>query len=123
MIKKCIVLLLFSFIISGCGAPASFTMADFGKTVQLRTGASINIILEGNPTTGYTWEISKLPSIIKQTKEPDYKVGSNLTGAGGKYTFYFTAVQSGKGMLELIYRRPWEKAEPINAFYLNIDIK
>ena len=123
MIRKSIVLFAVILFAVGCGTALKFTVDDFGKTVQFNIGNNFDIVLDGNPTTGYTWDISKLPSIVKQSKEPDYRINSNLVGAGGKYTFHFTAVRSGKGMLELLYRRPWDKTEPINAFYLNIEVK
>lgn len=45
-------------IIGGCGSTGGNTRQiheqDSGQTLELRTGDQLEIILDGNPTTGYT---------------------------------------------------------------------
>jgi inhibitor of cysteine peptidase len=83
---------------------------DCGSTVELNTGDSLALTLEGNPTTGYVWEIeSNDPTVIQPVGEPDFNPDSEAVGAGGTYTFRFTAVAKGQVMLKLIYHRPFEK--------------
>jgi inhibitor of cysteine peptidase len=86
---------------------------DCGSSVELNTGDSLSLALEGNPTTGYVWEIeSNDPAVMKPSGEPEYHADSEAIGAGGTYTFRFTAVAKGKVTLRLVYHRPFEKNVP-----------
>jgi inhibitor of cysteine peptidase len=128
MLKRAVTLLVIAVMVGG-SCPASkgavtYTNADSGKTIQLKRGSCISIVLEGNPTTGYTWELgSKLPPIIKQIKKPEYRSNSKMIGAGGRYTFQFKAIKPGKGIIKLVYHRSWEKnIPPARTFVLNITV-
>ena len=71
------------------------------------------MILEGNPSTGYTWEVGfYVPEVMKPAGEPKYQSASSQAGAGGTYTFRFLAVGEGQATLRLIYHRPWEQDVP-----------
>jgi len=128
MFNKSIVLLLISLILCGFSAapkrPAQFTEADSGKTIEIKTGGSFDISLEGNPSTGYIWIVaSKRSPVIKQVGDPKFKPKSKLIGSGGISTFYFKAAGAGKTALRLVYHRPWEKIkEPARTFQLNITV-
>jgi predicted secreted protein len=61
--------------------------------------------------------------VLKQIREPAYKVDSKAVGAGGKYSFRFDAVASGETVLRLIYLRPWEeKATPLKVFEVKVTV-
>ena len=84
-----------------------------GSTVELKAGDMLELMLAGNPTTGYVWEISSsVPTVIRPVGEPEYKANSAALGAGGIYTFRFQAVAAGQAQLKLIYHRPFERATP-----------
>jgi inhibitor of cysteine peptidase len=118
-----VAILVFSMFTGSYGRSVTYTEADSGKTVQLKVGNSIIIVLDGNLTTGYSWGIApNLPSIVKLTKEPEFSTSSELIGAGGKYTFQFTAVKPGKDVIKLVYRRIWEKIKPIKTCYIKITV-
>jgi inhibitor of cysteine peptidase len=86
---------------------------DAGSTVELRMGDTIEVVLDGNPTTGFLWETAAVDaSVLKQLGEPGFEPYTNLIGSGGKFTFRFEAVASGQTLLRLIYHRPWEKDVP-----------
>ncbi|GAA0078422.1 hypothetical protein UT300005_28010 [Clostridium sp. CTA-5] len=71
--------------------------------------AEIN--LQGNPTTGYTWEYKiNTDGIIKEDSKQYKQDKSNLeaVGVGGTYTWKFSALKEGTTEVTFKYRRPWE---------------
>ncbi len=109
-------------VLAGCGAMQPPTPneihltekgGDCGSKVELNTGDTLVLSLEGNPTTGYVWEVeSNDPAVIKPTGEPEFNPDSSAIGAGGTYTFRFTAVAKGQDALRLIYHQPYDKNAP-----------
>jgi inhibitor of cysteine peptidase len=94
-------------------AQARVSEADAGSTVELRVGDTLEVVLDGNPTTGFSWETAAVDaSVLKQLGEPGFQPDTSLIGSGGKFTFRFEAVGSGQALLRLIYHRPWEKDVP-----------
>ena len=53
---------------AGCGSmQVKLTSADDGVQQSVNVGEEIVIMLDGNPTTGYTWEAKELDtSMIQQ---------------------------------------------------------
>jgi predicted secreted protein len=98
------------------GTPQSATSLseqDTGTTVQLSAGQEMEVVLDGNPTTGFLWETAAVDtSVLRQLGEPDFRPDTELLGSGGKFTFRFEAVASGQTLLQLVYHRPWETGVP-----------
>jgi inhibitor of cysteine peptidase len=93
-------------------APAAQTLGeqDEGSTVHLKLGELLLVTLEGNPSTGYTWEVTPAdPAVVALQGEPEFKAESDLIGASGKLSLTFKAVAEGQQALTLAYRRPFEK--------------
>ncbi len=115
--------------LSACGPSGSktriLTANDAGKTVELNTGDTLAVELEGNPTTGYVWEVEAVDSaVLKQTGESEFKPESDSTGAGGVEILRFEAVASGQTALKLVYHRPWEEdVSPEETFEVTIVVK
>ena len=128
MLRRSAALLLASLMLCGFGTvlkdQVDLTETDSGKTIEMKVGSCLNVVLEGNPTTGYTWEItSKDSPVLKKVKAPEFKPQSKLIGSGGKFTFQFKAARSGKAALKLVYHRSWEKKVPSErTFQLNITV-
>jgi len=79
------------------------------NTLNVKKGESFTIALDSNPTTGYEWETNYDSSRIRfDNKEykPDFR---EIVGSGGKETFHFTALESGRTSINFNYIRPWEK--------------
>jgi inhibitor of cysteine peptidase len=109
-------------------APIQVTVAADGKTVPLSKDQQLLVSLPANPSTGYSWNVTSLPSVLATTGEPsfvpDSKGATAAVGAGGTTTYTFRATGKGAGKLELGYLRPWEKGVPPEATYsLQIDVK
>jgi len=95
------------------GKPTNLTATDAGRQLHLRPGQTLQVTLEGNPTTGYNWLVVQVDeAVLKQVGEPEFKADSAALGAGGKITLRFQAVAAGNTGLLLAYKRPWEKDVP-----------
>jgi len=106
-------------------AAVELTEEQNGGTVALIVGDTMQIQLDGNPTTGYIWEADTLDtSLFEQAGPPKYTRNNNLTGGGGTYVFTFKALQAGSGHLRLIYHRTFEKGvAPLRVFDVTVDIQ
>ncbi|MFZ0492309.1 MAG: protease inhibitor I42 family protein [Acidimicrobiia bacterium] len=96
-----------------------------GTTVTLHVGDTLEIQLDGNPTTGYGWEtISDESGVLIVNSDPTYTTNGDLIGSGGTYLFSFTADKVGGTDVNLVYRRPWEtEVAPIASFTLHVVIR
>jgi inhibitor of cysteine peptidase len=113
-------------VISGCSAQTALALEakDAGRQIELQKGQTLTINLEGNPTTGYTWEVVESEgAVVRQVGEAEFKADSELMGAGGTQTLRFEAVTEGQMELRLVYHRPWEAdAEPLETFTVQITV-
>ena len=86
---------------------------DDGGQVELQGGQTLVISLEGNPTTGYTWQVDEVDEkVLRQVGDPGFEPDSGAVGAGGVQTLRFETVTSGTTTLKLVYVRPWEEGSP-----------
>jgi predicted secreted protein len=70
---------------------------------------NLDLLLKGNPTTGYMWEVVGADGQILALKgEPVFKADSEALGAPGVFTFHFEAQAPGQTMLQLIYSKSGE---------------
>lgn len=101
------------------------TAQDAGKTITLKVGQTLRVSLEGNPSTGYTWEmVAAQGAVLSPVGEPVFKAASDAIGAGGRMTLTFKADAAGEQALKLIYHRVWEKDVPaINTFEMKVVVK
>jgi inhibitor of cysteine peptidase len=82
-----------------------------GKTLTLRTGARLEVALESNPTTGYSWQRDGGDSTVIASGgarfEPE-NAQPGVVGAGGTEVLAFRAAAPGRTRLVLAYRQPWK---------------
>jgi inhibitor of cysteine peptidase len=101
-------------LVAACGGDASvrtLTDGDSGSVVNIDVGDRLEIGLEANPSTGYSWLVPEdLPGVefVGETWTTD----SDLVGSAGTATLTFEVVEPGTWVIELEYRRPWETGEP-----------
>jgi inhibitor of cysteine peptidase len=83
--------------------------------VSLKVGAMLEVRLEANHTTGYSWVAAPVanPVLMRQgrTVYQEHAAGSTV-GASGVEVWRFKAMKAGKQGLQFEYRRPWEKGFP-----------
>ena len=105
--------------------PIELSEKDVGSSVELRPGDMLEVVLDGNPTTGYVWEMaSGDTAVVKPVGEPEFKAETDAIGSGGKVTLQFEAVALGKTVLQLIYHRTFEKdVSPIKTFEVTVVVK
>jgi len=85
-----------------------------GSGTELNVGDTLVLILNGNPSTGYTWDVGfYVHPVIEPLGEPGYQPDSDLLGAAGSYTFRFLAIGEGQATLRMIYHRPLDKDIPV----------
>ena len=102
------------------------TIDDNGREKQLKKGQTLVVTLEGNPTTGYSWEVAEPldEQVLRQAGEAEFKSESDLVGAGGVQVLRFEAVNAGKFTLKLVYHRPWEKdVEPLETYSIQVVVR
>jgi len=91
------------------GAPAGPLEIEMTGTI----GVAFNVVLEGNPSTGYLWEVEHNPAAVKLVKD-EYVADAAAEGApgsGGKYRFTFEPQRTGEATMIFRYQRPGD-AEP-----------
>lgn len=98
---------------------------DNGRSFTVARGTVLSIQLEGNPTTGYSWESSVgSRAVLNPTNDGDFKPSSSALGAGGTYTFQYQALARGRTDVTLVYRRSWETGvEPLKTFQVTIVVR
>ena len=94
---------------------------DSGKTLELRVGDFVKLVLDTNPTTGFSWtKIDKVDSSILKLEKNDYQQNANpgrMVGVGGKTTIVYRAVKPGTAKIDLTYMQPWEPDSQYNTDY------
>ena len=120
---------------AGCGSSAGAAAStlklgqtDDGKTFTVKVGDTIQVVIPGNPTTGYEWTAvlaDKDAALIQQLGEPQYAADNaddNLVGSGGVFTLTFKAVAKGQATLKLAYARSFESVQPVQTFTATVNV-
>lgn len=111
---------------SGTPQPATVNVSEQNASgnVQLHVGDRLVVTLDGNPTTGYTWEVvSNDLTILKPVGEAQFTPATSALGSGGKVTLQFQGVGAGQTPLKLIYHRPFETGvAPLKTFELTVTV-
>lgn len=117
-----LVTFLLALFLGACSTQQTLTLDDNGAQIELGRGEEFELVLPGNPSTGYLWVPADVSPIL-ETAEPEFRPESTLVGAPGEYTFLFTAAEPGTVTLVLTYERPFEEAEPVDTFEVEITVK
>jgi inhibitor of cysteine peptidase len=117
-----------------CGGaqPVRMTVADNGHNVELTAGQVLEVSLESNRSTGYSWTRTDESAVLQTAGEAKYTPAGAAEGDGqaappgspGTETWRFLAASPGQATLRLAYRRPFEKeAPPAREYTLNVTVK
>lgn len=100
------------------------TGQDDGDLVNLAADQLLVVSLRANDSTGYGWEVAELdPTVLQQVGE-EYiqdRAESGMDGVPGWQILRFSALGAGQTPLQLAYRRPWEKAPPLETFSIQVE--
>lgn len=96
-----------------------------GGIVAMIVDDVVRIQIEGNPTTGFTWEPENLDTrLLAQIGERKFTPNNHLQGGEGVFAFTFKALKPGVTHLRLIYHRTFEKdIPPARVFDVVVDIQ
>ena len=81
------------------------------QTVRATAGQEVTLLLEANPSTGYSWDLAEAPGGWKvQMIDHEYVAPKEgVPGQGGHEAWRMGAIAVGTAELKFVYRRPWEK--------------
>ena len=127
MNRSIILLVMFAlFTVSGC-APAGVMVVrlEGDAEIEIAKKQELEVALEANPTTGYSWRVSGLAdsSILRQKGGSRYERKSDLIGGGGIEKYRFEALREGRVDLVFEYQRPWEDKEPVKKYTLGVIVR
>jgi predicted secreted protein len=77
--------------------------------IVVEVGEVFEIVLEGNFTTGYRWDLTERPDAISLISD-EMRAGSEVPGSPGTQHFQLSTESGGSYSLVFSYRRPWEDA-------------
>ncbi len=78
------------------------------KVIPVAVGETFALALEGNPSTGYTWQADVDARHLEQIAQEFEPAGEGV-GAAGHEVCRFTALKAGKTRIAFSYQRPWDR--------------
>ena len=120
------------------------TESNAGNVFTIKKGLQFKLKLAGNPTTGYSWFLLNLKSLIESgfvlnvdtnkdgsaggyvQKEEVDENGNTIEGAGGDFYFTFEAVAKTSEPVSFLfsYQTPWEGINNVaNAVKVQVTVK
>lgn len=98
-----------------------FGVGDNGKTVTVNNGSTFSVVLNENPSVGYSWNASTTSGL--NITNDEYIRGASNTGASGNHEWTITASGNGSQQFTAIYKRPWEPTTGNeSAFILKVTV-
>jgi inhibitor of cysteine peptidase len=82
--------------------------SDDGRSIELPVGATLELRLPENPSTGYRWTVDQVDSTVLRVNEPRFVADGGAVGRGGARVFSFSATKPGHSPLSLKLWREWE---------------
>jgi inhibitor of cysteine peptidase len=115
--KPWIVAVVVATLLGACGDDGASTVVlgadDSGSQVVVEVGDQLDIELESNPTTGYSWQLGPLPDGLQLVSSGFEEPGGSLVGAAGSERFVFDVVGPGDGIVRIEYVRVFD--DPVVA--------
>lgn len=99
------------------------TAENNGQDFQIPVGGIISVQLEGNRTTGFSWNNATKSKNLELVGEIQYAAKESLPGSGGVATATFRASKVGKATLVLEYKRVFEKKPAAKTFQITVEVQ
>lgn len=97
-----------------------------GKASALTEGQFAYIVVDSNPTTGYTWSIrssdDKVVRVVSQRYIPE-PTATELAGAGGKEVIIVKALSKGTAKVQCTYGQNWEGGKQDKTLEYDVIVK
>lgn len=102
--------LAFVLLAASCssGGTRALTESDNGSEVTVEVGDVIEVALEENPSTGYSWHPAALPGMLELVGDDYVEPDTDLVGAPGTRELRFEVIAEDAGILRLEYIRPFD---------------
>jgi predicted secreted protein len=102
--------------------PTFLNASDNNTTINATAGEFLVVTLEGNPTTGYTWEVEELnEQVLQQVGDIVAVPEADRPGAGGVEIATFEVVGPGNATIKMVNHEPWlTDVEPVDTFTLDV---
>jgi len=110
---------------SACSGRQMLSLGDDGASLSLPPAEEIEATLDGNATTGFSWELVEYDAaVVLPVGEPSYvEVSSDVVGAGGQWTWILHAVDPGQTAVQFVYHRSWEDGPPESTFSFEVIVE
>lgn len=113
--------------LAGCSSSSTVQVGptDDGTTVDLSVGDTLEVQLEGNPTTGFNWQVADTidPTVLEQDGDPSFDANDDRFGSPGVVTLTFKAVSTGTSPLDLEYKAVSGDAVAERTYSLTVDVE
>jgi predicted secreted protein len=97
---------------------------DSGKTIEICVDDELEIVLPGNPTTGYVWEVRSLDSTKMKVGKSEFLASDKAIGSAGMEIIKLHTIATGIEVVRMIYHRPFEpNIPPLKTFEVTVIIK
>ena len=95
---------------------AVLSLADNGRTIDLRVGHTVMLRLPENPSTGYGWAVDGDLHLV-ELGERSHVASSMTVGSGGESQWAIKATAPGTTTLMLKHWREWEGDRSVTERY------
>jgi len=99
--------------------------SDNGDVLYLRKGQTLELSLNENSSTGYSWEYKSMldTNVLKETGSWAEYPENSLPGAPGKRYWTYRALNAGNTTIDLWYIRAWlSEPVPAKTFTLEVNV-
>ncbi|MBN2036544.1 MAG: protease inhibitor I42 family protein [Chitinispirillaceae bacterium] len=127
MIRPLVCAVFIAVWVAACSAqkPLILSKEAHGTTVTVNRKATFTIALEGNASTGFSWNILTLDTtVIARAGKMKYISRDTVPGTSGTFYLDFTPVKKGVSTIALTYNRDFEiDVPPEDTFSVIIKVK
>ncbi|UCE23430.1 MAG: protease inhibitor I42 family protein [Candidatus Zixiibacteriota bacterium] len=101
--------------------------SDPSDTIRVAIGEQFTIVLEANPTTGYSWQfVGEVDSTLLKLVESKHEPMPNpkkLMGRGGHHHWLFEPLREDTTTISLRYLQPWDSTSVDRTVDFFVEIK
>jgi inhibitor of cysteine peptidase len=109
--------LVFTFGLSAWASDKDEKPARNETRLNAQLHRSFRIVVDSNPSTGYSWTVDFDKSFLKLESSRYERPAQQIPGRGGKHVFVFLPLRAGETVIELQHKRPWEPASAESRKY------
>jgi predicted secreted protein len=96
--------------------------SNTGQTFTVGTRDKIEVLLDENPSTGYSWEFTEQDRDILVFSDSSFYSGGAIPGKSGTRKFQFEVKAPGKNTILFRLSQPWDRANVIEQFQVTIHV-